>query len=185
MFATADVELVELLLPAMLWSRAVAQHARTALPISTFAEHAGLAALIEDHDRTHPHAPAEGCDRVLSVMESVIERANDVRRSRLEHDDWRFNRRSDPEPVNPYTSPAAALAAGADGAPDPMLLAQAPRVLTYLHLFAVPVDLTSPPTPAQLIGQLLAGAPGVEDTAAIDFPIGGGGYVDDGETPGC
>jgi len=66
-----------------------------------------------------------------------------------------------------------------------MLLAQAPRVLTYLHLFAIPVDLTSPPAPAQLIEQLLAVVSGADDTAAIDFPIGGGGYVDDGETPGC
>lgn len=47
------------------------------------------------------------------------------------------------------------------------------------------VDLTAPPAPAQLIEQLLAVASGADDTAAIDFPIGGVGYVDDGETPGC
>ena len=102
------------LLRDMLWSRTRATRIRRWHHPDTFGQHAAVAAIIDDHDRRNPHAPATGPDRVLAVVAHTRQLQTEI----LE---------------NPERFTAAAdLEARRTGAPDPALLLHAGRVLGWL-----------------------------------------------------
>lgn len=76
---------------------------------------ATIAAIVEDHDRARPQAPAEGPERVTSIYQHAAELARDVK--------------ANPER---YTDPAAGLHARNRGLADPALLVHAPAALGVL-----------------------------------------------------
>ena len=102
------------LLRDMLWSRTRATRIRRWHHPSSFGQHAAVAAIIDDHDRRNPHAPATGPDRVLAVVAHTRQLQAEI----LEH----------PE----HFTAAADLEARRTGAPDPVLLLHARRVLAWL-----------------------------------------------------
>lgn len=131
-------ELVDQLLTRMLWSRRAATLARAHVPEHMYAGRAVLAALIADHDDQHPHAPADGADRVASIVDHVLTHRADVDRARDARHRWATTaKRAGAQPFDPY-APAVALAARAHGRPDPTLLARASSALTYLPTLAAP-----------------------------------------------
>lgn len=154
MCTTYAGELAEQVLTRMLWSRRSAGIAGTHVPVWMFGSRAALAALIVDHDQTHPDAPADGEDRVTSILEHVLTVAGDVARAAAAHRDWVLGGGEGPEPANRYRCPVAGINARAHGRPDPQLLARARDVLTYLPTLAGAPE--SPRTTAGLIRELRA-----------------------------
>jgi hypothetical protein len=151
---TYQNELVDQTLTAMLWSRRAADIARTTLRISAFTSRAALAALIADHDQDQANRTLEDMDRVRSIVRSIINRAHDVQRARVEHNAWIFGRRNGPEPISAYCA-AASMYAYHAGLPDPLLLARARHVLTYLPELVAPAGIqTSHGTITRLVHQL-------------------------------
>jgi hypothetical protein len=116
------------LLREIIWSRARARaRARRTLrwiQPNMFGHYAAVAAIVDDHDRRHPDAPAEGPDRVLSIAAH----AQRLRQETIDHPE-RFNA-------------AAGINARCTGAPDPQLLARAGAVLTWLPLIATDTTAT-------------------------------------------
>jgi hypothetical protein len=106
----------------MLWSRRDATRLRRTIPQSLFGGLAAVAAVIDDHDRTRPTAPAAGEARVQSIVAHTIALAADVEA----HPD-RY-------------SAAHGLHARSRGDVDPMLLARARSVLTELPRLATGPD---------------------------------------------
>lgn len=158
---TQTAELVEQVLTRMLWSRRAATIARTLAPVWMFGSRAALAALIADHDQTFPAAPAEGDQRVASIVAHVLRTADDAAQARATHRTWVLAGRPGPEPVDPYRCPVAGINARTRGLPDPQLLARASDVLTYLHTFTFPPEPGH--TTAGLI-RVLRAARSAEDT---------------------
>jgi hypothetical protein len=153
---TYQNELVDQTLTAMLWSRRAADITRATLRISAFTSRAALAALIADHDQDQDQATRtlEDMDRVQSIVRSIINRAHDVQRARAEHNAWIFSRRNGPEPISAYCA-AASMYAYHAGMPDPLLLARARHVLTYLPELVAPAGgQTSHGTITRLVHQL-------------------------------
>ena len=105
---------IDELLRDMLWSRARARRILRRMSPSLFAGHAAVVAVVDDHDRRNPHAPAEGEARVLSIVQHTM----DLRQEIIDHPE-RF-------------TPAAGLEAHRTGAPDPALLIHANAVLKWL-----------------------------------------------------
>lgn len=137
---THTAELVHLVLTRMLWSRRAATIAGTLAPVWLFGSRAPLAALIADHDLTFPAAPAEGDQRVASIVAHVLRTAADAAKARAAHRTWVRTGGAGPEPVDPYRCPVAGINARAHGRPDPQLLARASNVLTYLPTFTFPPE---------------------------------------------
>lgn len=108
----------EELLRDILWSRTRALRAQRWVRPSMFGMYAAVAAVVDDHDRRHPNAPADGLERIASITAH----AHRLHQEQLEHPD-RF-------------SAAAGLNARRFGTPDPQLLALAGRVLRWLPLIA-------------------------------------------------
>lgn len=133
-------ELVHLVLTRMLWSRRAATIAGTLAPVWLFGSRAALAALIADHDLTFPAAPAEGDQRVASIVAHVLRTADNAAQARATHRTWVLTGGEGPEPVDSYRCPVAGINARAHGRPDPQLLARASDVLTYLHTFTFPPE---------------------------------------------
>jgi len=104
------------LLRELLWSRARARRTMRWTPPQMFGHYAAVVAVVDDHDRRHPDAPAEGPERVLSIAAH----ARRLRQEQVDHPE-RF-------------TAAAGINARCTGAPDPQLLALAGRVLTWLPL---------------------------------------------------
>ena len=106
----------------MLWSRTRATRIRRWHHPSSFGQHAAVAAIIDDHDRRNPHAPATGPDRVLAVVAHTRQLQAEI----LEHPE-RF-------------TATAGLEARRTGAPDPALLLHAGRVLGWLAMIIAPEE---------------------------------------------
>ena len=106
----------------MLWSRRDATRLRRRIPVSLFGGLAAVAAVIDDHDRTRPTAPADGEARVQSIVAHAIALAGDV----------------DAHPDR--YSAAHGLHARSRGDVDPMLLARARSVLAELPRLATGPD---------------------------------------------
>lgn len=106
------------LLREIIWSRARARRTLRWIQPNMFGHYAAVVAIIDDHDRRHPDAPAEGPDRVLSIAAH----ARRLRQETIDHPE-RFDA-------------AAGINARRTGAPDPQLLARAGAVLTWLPLIA-------------------------------------------------
>ena len=111
------------LLRDMLWSRTRATRILRWHHTGTFGQYAAVAAIIDDHDRRNPQAPAAGPERVLAVIAHTRRLQDEIR----EH----------PEK---FTA-AAGLEARRTGAPDPALLLHAGRVLVWLPTIVVPDEL--------------------------------------------
>lgn len=60
------------LLAELLWSRARARRILRRYPPSMFGREAAVVAIVDDHDRSNPHAPAEGQERVLSIVAHTL-----------------------------------------------------------------------------------------------------------------
>lgn len=123
---------IDELLRDMLWSRRDATRLRRRIPLSLFGGQAAVAAVIDDHDRTRPAAPAHGEARVQSIVAHTIALAADV----------------DAHPDR--YSAAHGLHARSRGDVDPMLLARARSVLAELPRLATspddsPASLTTSP----------------------------------------
>lgn len=105
---------IDELLAELVWSRARARRILRRTPTSLFGQYAAVVAVVDDHDRQNPSAPAEGEERVLLIVEHTI-------RLRQEIID---------EPER-FTA-AAGIHAQRTGAPDPALLVHADAVLSWL-----------------------------------------------------
>lgn len=81
-----------------------------------FGQYGAVVAVVHDHDRRNPGAPAYGPEPVLSIAAH----AQRLRRELVDH----------PERIDA----AAGINARRTGAPDPQLLALAGQVLTWLPL---------------------------------------------------
>lgn len=116
------------LLRQIVWDRTRATRALRWVAPDYFGRYAAVAAVVDDHDRRHPDAPREGTERILSIV-------NHAQRLLEE-------RRADPERF----SAAASLNAVGRGEPDPLLLALAGQVLTWLPLIVTytPDELHEP-----------------------------------------
>lgn len=106
------------LLRDLVWSRARARRTLRWVTPSMFGRYAAVVAVVDDHDRRNPAAPAEGPERVLSIAAH----AQRLRQEQVDHPD-RF-------------TAAAGINARRTGAPDPQLLALAGQVLAWLPLIA-------------------------------------------------
>ena len=104
----------EELLAELVWSRARARRILRRYSPSMFGREAAVVAIVDDHDRRNPHAPAEGPQRVLSIVQHTL----------------RVQREITEEPER-FTA-AAGMNARRAGAPDPALLIHAAGVLTWL-----------------------------------------------------
>ncbi|MBX9244646.1 hypothetical protein ICW40_07460 [Actinotalea ferrariae] len=104
------------LLRELVWSRAKARRTLRWVRPDMFGAYAAAVAVVDDHDRRHPDAPAEGPRRVLSIAAH----AQRLRQDLVDHPE-RF-------------TAAAGINARASGAPDPQLLALAGQVLGWLPL---------------------------------------------------
>lgn len=106
------------LLREIVWSRSRARRTLRWVTPSMFGGYAAVVAVVDDHDRRHRDAPAEGQDRVLSIASH----AQRLRQELVDHPE-RF-------------TAAAGIHAHRTGAPDPQLLALAGQVLAWLPLIA-------------------------------------------------
>lgn len=77
--------------------------------VSAFAARAAPAALIADNDQDHNAASPDGMRRVGSIVDSILVRAADARRTRAERDAWLLGAGTGPEPADPYTCPVAGM----------------------------------------------------------------------------
>lgn len=102
------------LLAELVWSRARARRILRRYSPSMFGQYAAVVAIVDDHDRRNPTAPAEGQDRVLSIVAHTMQ----LREDTTAHPE-RF-------------TAAASMDAHRRGAPDPALLALARQALTWL-----------------------------------------------------
>ena len=117
-----DETTLDELLYEMLWSLHRARRIRRRMRASQFAGKAAVFAVIDDHDRRNPDAPATGPDRVLSIVEHTMRLQDEIR----DHPE-RF-------------SPAVSL----NVEPDPTLLLRADAVLRWLpRLITAPTLPTS------------------------------------------
>lgn len=115
----SDVETTtDELLREILWSRAKARRTLRWVRPDMFGHYAAVVAVVDDHDRRNPDAPAEGPDRVLSI----VGHAQRLRQELVDHPE-RFDA-------------AAGINARRTDVPDPQLLALAGQVLTWLPLIA-------------------------------------------------
>lgn len=111
----------------MLWSRRMAAKWLRMLGAEHFsglvAYGPSIAAVIDDHDRRHPEAPADGEGRVMSIVEHASRLAADVR-------------------ANPgaYTDPVQSMYARATGEVNLQLLRLAPAVVHELPRLVVTGD---------------------------------------------
>lgn len=108
----------------MLWSRKAAARWLRLLGVDHFAGittlGAPIAAVIDDHDRTHPDAPADGPERVVSIVDHARWLADDVRA----HPDY-------------YADAAQGINARSAGEVDRLFLRHAPAVVRRLPVVAV------------------------------------------------
>ena len=106
------------LLREIVWSRSKARRTLRWVRPDMFGQYGAVVAVVDDHDRRRPDAPAEGPGRVVSIAEHA---------QRLRHELVNHPERFDA---------AAGINARRTGAPDPQLLALAGQVLTWLPLIA-------------------------------------------------
>lgn len=104
------------LLREIVWSRARARRTLRWVRSDMFGRYGAVVAVVDDHDRRNPGAPAEGQERVLSIAAH----AQRLRQEQIDHPE-RF-------------TAAASMNAHRAGQPDPLLLALAGQVLTWLPL---------------------------------------------------
>jgi len=108
----------------MLWSRKAAARWLRLLGVDHFAGittlGAPIAAVIDDHDRTHPEAPTAGPERVVSIVDHARWLAEDVR-ARPDY----------------YADAAQGINARSAGEVDRLFLRHAPAVVRRLPVVAV------------------------------------------------
>lgn|GEM_PF-6580745 len=108
----------------MLWSRKAATRWLRLLGVDHFAGittlGASIAAVIDDHDRTHPDAPPDGSARVLSIVEHAHRLSDDVH-ARPDY----------------YADAAQSINARSAGEVDRLFLRHAPAVMGRLPVVAV------------------------------------------------
>lgn len=107
------------LLREIVWSRAKARRTPRCVRPDMFGQYGAVVAVVADHDRRRPEAPAEGPGRVVGIATH----AQQLRQELADHHPERFDA-------------AAGINARRTGAPDPQLLALAGQVLTWLPLIA-------------------------------------------------
>lgn len=105
----------------MFWDAQFSRRVYQELTPDAFEGRAAIAAVISDHDKRHPQAPAGGVDRVLSIVAVFHEHAGRAQGWRRQQRQWKAAGGAGPGPVNPYRS----VTALAPGQLDPALLARA------------------------------------------------------------